>query len=138
MTSEHAQNKPARDEKGRLLPGQTANPGGRPKDLFRVREMVAARGDDIINKLFGIAFDTPEMMLDEGRSPLLEMPKVSDRLKALELLLAYWVGRPIAALEVSTPEGKRLDIAGARAAAAELLKDPEARKAIRMAAREGT
>ncbi len=30
-TSEQVQNKPLRDERGRLLPGYSGNPGGRPK-----------------------------------------------------------------------------------------------------------
>jgi len=32
--SEQVASKPARDERGRLLPGSTGNPGGRPKDVL--------------------------------------------------------------------------------------------------------
>ena len=49
--------KPLRDEKGRLLPGQTANPNGRPKGKSSVAE--AFRSDpkslDVLNKVIQIA-----------------------------------------------------------------------------------
>ena len=45
--------KPLRDEKGRLLPGQTANPNGRPKGSMNKwtilsREMLTERGPEIV------------------------------------------------------------------------------------------
>jgi hypothetical protein len=44
------ENKPQRDEKGQLLPGNTANPNGRPKGKTikeRVREYLEAHPDDM-------------------------------------------------------------------------------------------
>lgn len=35
-----SENKPERDENGRLLPGNTANPNGRPKGSFSLVEMI--------------------------------------------------------------------------------------------------
>lgn len=45
---EHA---PARDEHGRLLPGHTANPGGRPKDIGAFREKCRKHTQQAINTL---------------------------------------------------------------------------------------
>lgn len=44
MADRRLQNKPppARDAKGRLLPGGTANPGGRPKSIKEVEAMLDA------------------------------------------------------------------------------------------------
>lgn len=42
--------KPARDDKGRLMKGSTANPGGRPK----VPEVLRAKGPDACQKLVDI------------------------------------------------------------------------------------
>ena len=42
-----SQNKPERDESGRLLPGNTANPNGRPKGSFSLVEMIKHKLQEI-------------------------------------------------------------------------------------------
>lgn len=56
MTSQQGGNKPQRDEAGRLLPGGTANPGGRPKlpDWYR------ALGPDALRIIADIALGERE------------------------------------------------------------------------------
>ena len=62
---------PARDAKGRLLPGQTANPGGRPKKLREI-----------------------EAMLDKEHRDPAKMREVFDRLRALAMGEAVTVPVP--------------------------------------------
>lgn len=41
-----SENKPKRDEKGRLLPGYTANPEGRPKRSWSIKDKIWQRFED--------------------------------------------------------------------------------------------
>lgn len=41
-----------------FAPGQSGNPGGRPKGSARIRELIAERGEELVNGLFEIAMDT--------------------------------------------------------------------------------
>ena len=51
-------NKPQRDEKGRLLPGNTANHTGRPKEYQKVKDLAKQYTETAINTLAEIASDT--------------------------------------------------------------------------------
>lgn len=66
MASEQANNKPLRDEKGRLLPGYTANPGGRPKTkglTEYIKGKVGEDGRELVDFYYSI-FNNPEQKLD--------------------------------------------------------------------------
>jgi hypothetical protein len=68
----------------RFKPGQSGNPGGRPKGLQRrVRELVGDDGDKLASFLFAV-------FTDEGE-------KMGDRLEAAKILLERgWGKAPIA------------------------------------------
>jgi hypothetical protein len=42
-----SENKPERDEKGRLLPGNSGNPNGRPKGSFSLVEMIRHKLEEV-------------------------------------------------------------------------------------------
>lgn len=67
--------------------GKSGNPGGRPSMPQAMRELIHAKGNDIIEKLIGHMDDTD--------------PRIS--LRACELLLARGYGREL-------PEGERITI----------------------------
>lgn len=71
-------NKPARDEKGRLLPGSSANPTGRPKlpDWFK------SRGPDALRVLLAQA--TGEIVADENGKVLPAVQQVATESTAKE------------------------------------------------------
>lgn len=76
-------------------PGQSGNPGGRPKGTKGFRERCRAFADE------------------EGLNTLIEIaqsPKDKDRLKAVELLLAYGYGKPKQGFELSGEDGNELKI----------------------------
>lgn len=133
-----AQPQPARDERGKFVPGVSGNPSGRPAGSILVRQAIAKRGAELVETLLGIALPpAPPADMPPKDIVTLLARRSGDQLKALELLLAYWIGKPIASVEVSGHEGEPLHSAGFREAARELLADPEARKALRSAVRGG-
>ena len=70
--------------------GKSGNPGGRPKGSKGFKERCRAFADDEgLDTLIGIARDS------DGK----------DRLKAVELLLAYGYGKPRQALDIGDGEG---------------------------------
>jgi hypothetical protein len=128
----------ARDESGRWRKGVSPNPGGRSKAMTEVRRAIEARGPELVSTLMGIALppSPPEDLSPKDMAALLAR-RSADQLKALELLFAYWLGRPVAAVEVSTPDGSvaraALELAQLRAApstAAALLVLAEAQAAM--------
>lgn len=64
----------ARDEKGRLLPGHTANPGGRPKEAKEVVNALRLQGDVFVAKILELC--------EQGN------------VEALKLGMAYAYGKP--------------------------------------------
>lgn len=93
--------KAGRDEKGRMLPGHTANPGGRPAaaKAFRDAALVALReGTEEEGKLLIDAW------VDEVRR------RGEDWAKASELLAAYCFGRPMQAVELAGLEGAPIEV----------------------------
>ena len=61
-------------------PGESGNPGGRPKAVAALRDLVQARGDGLIGKLMDIAFANETE------------PRV--RIEAIKVLLDRGYGRP--------------------------------------------
>lgn len=83
-TSETAANKPQRDEKGRLLPGSNANPGGRPKLPDWYKSNAPSALAVTLAVATGIVIDAPEIP-EETRALCRELAadsKVSERLLA--------------------------------------------------------
>src|SRR4051812_3404273 len=83
-------------------PGQSGNPGGRPKMLKELKERIQLRGDDLVDKLMAIAFDPPKVKR-QGRRVFMDGPGYRERVMAIEKLLAYGYGRPVLAVELSGP-----------------------------------
>jgi hypothetical protein len=85
-------------------PGQSGNPGGRPKLLKELKDKIQLRGDELVEKLFSIAVDPPKVR-KTGRKVFIDGPSARERVMAIEKLLAYAYGRPVLAVEVSGPGG---------------------------------
>jgi hypothetical protein len=50
---------PARGPDGRILPGNTINPGGRPLELAALQQSIRSRHPELIARLFDIALNGP-------------------------------------------------------------------------------
>lgn len=84
---------PQRDERGRLLPGSTANPSGRPKG-------VAAIGRKILEENGG-AERLFKFLLSVADGDLSANAKISDRLRAAEIYFARSYGQPEAKVTIA-------------------------------------
>lgn len=84
----------------RFQPGQSGNPGGRPRALKELKERIQVRGDDLIDFLFEIAEGLPER---EGRT--IVGPSHADRYHVIKELLDRGYGRTVQAIELSGPGG---------------------------------
>jgi hypothetical protein len=100
--------KPKRDALGRILPGQSGNPGGRPRELSGLRELIREHGPSLVQKLLSIARGEDLRDVVAGDSVVQIGPSHSDQIRASEVLLSYWVGKPTQAVEVSGPDGEPL------------------------------
>ena len=60
-------------------PGQSGNPGGRPKAVSKVRELIDAEGEDLVINLIAIARDPKE--------------SAKERISATKELLDRWLGK---------------------------------------------
>lgn len=85
---------PARDAKGRLLPGQSGNPGGRPKVLEEVRELAQLHTVEALDVLV-------ELMRDGETGAV--------RLAAAEKVLERGWGKAAQAVHVAGHDGGPLD-----------------------------
>lgn len=93
-------------------PGQSGNPGGRPKKLAnRVKELIGEDGARAIEALGAIAFGTPKQRRAIFGEAL--QPKVRDRREAIKELLDRGFGRAIQAVEHSGPDGGPIDLSAA-------------------------
>lgn len=99
MAKSKPQNRPkqalGRGPDGRILPGSSGNPGGRPKAgiLFREEAQKRARQDSAEGKV----------VLDAWVKEI--ESKGEDWVKASELLANYAFGRPVQGLEITGAEG---------------------------------
>jgi len=96
------------DERGKWLPGFCPNPSGRPKKLDKVEEylnqLAGDKGEDFFN------FLTEIMLYDQKKSKdRIPTYNANHKLKAVELLLAYQMGRPRQRIEAQI-ENKVLNI----------------------------
>ena len=85
-------------------PGQSGNPGGRPKVLKELKDRIQLRGLELVDLLFGIVDGLPVM---KGRGVV--GPSHRERILAIKELMAYGYGRPVLAVEVSGPGGGPLE-----------------------------
>jgi len=88
--------KPARDSRGRLLPGHTANPGGAPRDVGKVRLEIKRHAGDALKVLLDLMMHSEDERI---------------RLAAARDLLDRAVGKPSQTVEVpqaQTTVGKLL------------------------------
>lgn len=85
-------------------PGQSGNPGGRPRMLKELKDRIQLRGLDLVDVLFGIVDGLP---LAKGRGVV--GPSHRERILATKELMAYGYGRPVLAVEVSGPGGGPLE-----------------------------
>lgn len=114
-----------RGARGRFAKGTSGNPGGRPKLLAELKEKIQARGDELVDKLFAIAFEQPKAR-KVGRRVVLDGASPKERVMAIEKLLAYGYGKPVQAVELSGPGGGPV-----RTSAIDNLTSGERRKRIR-------
>lgn len=77
---------PARDERGRWLPGQSGNPGGQPAGVAKLRKHLVDTGFD-------------ERAVEELKNLCLSARSERVKFAALELVLAYVYGRPAVRVE---------------------------------------
>lgn len=86
---------PARDERGRILPGHTGNPNGRPPKGYSITETLKAMMDE-----------KPEIKQALG-TKLVEMALKGD-LAAIKLLMSYIDGNPVQRNELTGKDGEAL------------------------------
>lgn len=79
-------NVPLRDGKGRFLPGQTGNAGGRPKKLQEFTELAQKHTPE--------AFEAVVDILNDPDT------KPADRLRAAEMILDRALGKPLQASQI--------------------------------------
>ena len=117
-----------RDKLGRLLPGQTANPGGRPKKLSHIIDAVAGenavlcfeflarvmKGEEISQRL-ARKISPNEDVFAAAQIPLIEeQAPMSVRVQAAELLIKYRHGSAPQTVNVNvdnTQDRRRIDAA---------------------------
>lgn len=89
-----------RDEKGRLRPGHTANPGGVPKWLRKVRKELAKGAPEAFEFLRAtFRGETKAEMVVDGET--VEVPaRLSDRIAAAKAYLEYAVPKPKQEMEI--------------------------------------
>lgn len=95
---------------GTILPGHTANPGGQPRWVAAVRNslqgIVSDKGVKLLEQVIGgEAIDT----VLEGE--VIRMtPELADRLRALDIALAYSIPKPKQQLELSGDPERPLEV----------------------------
>lgn len=94
-----------RGEKGQFLPGQSPNPGGRPKKTEEERDAL-----EEIRKLAPGVADKMKEMLDSSRVPAIA------KVRILEIILERTFGKPETSLKLTTAQ-QSVEAAQARIAA---------------------
>jgi hypothetical protein len=91
-------------EETRFKPGQSGNPGGRPKTLKELKDRIQRRGDDLVDILFGIAEGLPERV-----GTRVVGPSHADRYHCAKELLDRGYGRTLQAVELTGKGGGPLE-----------------------------
>lgn len=79
----------ARDAKGRILPGHTLNPGGKPKRVLELQQLALSESAASFKVIIALRDNANE----ESRV----------RLAAAKLLIAYGIGEPPKVVEIDAP-----------------------------------
>ena len=103
--SEQPQAEIQRGEKGRFLPGQSPNPGGRPRKTEEEKDAL-----EEIRKLAPGVADKMKEMLDAPRVPAIA------KVRIMEIILERTFGKPETALKLTTAQ-QSVEAAQARIAA---------------------
>ena len=93
---------------GRFLPGNRANPGGRPKALRELKDRVQREGLELVEALFAIVRGEP-LREQRGRRVRLVYPSHADRYHACKELLDRGYGRTVQAVEMTGRGGGPLE-----------------------------
>jgi hypothetical protein len=99
MAGDVPENKP---KQGRWAPGQSGNPGGRPRDVEGIRELIRKQGTPLVERLMRIALGTETRIATSFGREVEVQPTFGEQTKAMEVLLSYWLGKPVQAVEVSS------------------------------------
>jgi hypothetical protein len=103
---------PARDAQGRLLPGHSGNPGGRPKGFANLIREQTEDGAELVRialeTLRGTLQRREWMGASEGPLEVVTTPSVKDSLDALKWLADRGWGKAVETVELSGPDGQPL------------------------------
>jgi hypothetical protein len=103
---------PARDEKGRILPGQgSLNPSGQPAWVAEIREQLRQGLPAAAKTLAGIIDGTAtQRALDRAGNEVVLDPPFKDRVAAVKVLFEFTLPKP--KLEVGRDQQRAVPLAG--------------------------
>lgn len=93
---------------GRFLPGNRANPGGRPRELKELKHYIQLHGFELVEALFAVVRGEPRQER-RGRRTTLVYPAPNERVLACKELLNRGYGRPVLAVEMTGRAGGPLE-----------------------------
>ncbi len=95
---------PKRDEKGRLLPGNTANPGGFPKRIAKARKLLSKGSIPAAQFLIDVVEgkDVESFVTEDGERMAVPA-RAKERIAAAKVILEHTVPKPKADGDDSSP-----------------------------------